>query len=453
MTVHRYWTNSSVLNLAENNDPINVVIQKARNLVLSFVEKGGKNPPIDPFEIAEFLNLKTQPSENVRDARTFFKNGKFIIEFNPNRPNSRIRYSISHEIIHTLFPDCKDEIRNRATHSEMKSDDWQLEMLCNIGASEILMPIGSFPSLDSEKLSIDTLINLRKVYDVSFESLLLRFIKLTPHQCIVFSASRPNPEKSVYKIDYSIPSTSIQKILPNGLVLPSNSVVSDCTAIGFTAKGEEKWDQEVDFYKVEGMGIPAYPGQIYPRVMGFIRPNKQISSHIQKPNFVKGDATKPRGGGNKIIAFVVNDATPRWGAGFGLAIKKKWNFVQNNFIQWVEESPQNFKLGSVKNIHIDVDTSILTLISQHGYGASGKPRIRYSALQNCLEKLAEIAKEKSASVHMPMIGSGQAGGNWTIILEMIKETLSKKGIEVTIYELPNQKQIKGQQQSLLFSEQ
>lgn len=451
MTVHRYWTNSSVLNLAENNDPINVVIQKARSLVLSFIEKGGKIPPIDPFEVADFLNLNTQPSENVRDARTFFKNGKFTIEFNPNRPNSRIRYSISHEIIHTLFPDCKDEIRNRATHSEMKSDDWQLEMLCNIGASEILMPIGSFPSLDSQKLSIDSLIELRKTYDVSFESLLLRFIKLTPHQCIIFSASRPDPEKSVYKIDYSIPSTSMQKHLPKGLILPFDSVILDCTAIGFTVKGEEKWGQDSEFIKVEGMGIPAYPGQFYPRVMGFIKPNKQIASHIKKPNLVKGDATKPRGIGNKIIAFVVNDATPRWGAGFALAIRKKWSFIQNSFIKWVERNPKDFKLGNIKNINIDQDVSIVTLISQHGYGASGKPRIRYSALQNCLEQLAEVAKEKSASVHMPMIGSGQAGGNWTIIFEMIKETLSKKGIEVTIYELPNQKQLKGQQQSLLFS--
>jgi Zn-dependent peptidase ImmA (M78 family)/O-acetyl-ADP-ribose deacetylase (regulator of RNase III) len=452
MTGHHYWTNSSVLSLAGSNNPINDIIQRTRNLVLSFIEKGGMPLPIDPFEIANFLNLQTVPSESVRDARTSFKNGKFIIEFNPNRPKNRIRYSVSHEIVHTLFPDCKNEIRNRATHTEMKSDDWQLEMLCNIGASEILMPIGSFPSLDSEKLSIDTLINLRKSYDVSFESLLLRFIKLTPHQCIVFSASRPNPEKSVYKIDYSIPSTSIGKSLPNGLILPPNSVISDCTAIGFTAKGEEKWNQESDFYKVEGMGIPAYPGQTYPRVMGFVRPSKQISSHVQKPNIVKGDATKPRGTGNKIIAFVVNDTTPRWGAGFALAIRKKWSFVQNNFVQWVDESPQNFKLGSVKNIDIDGDTSVVTLISQHGYGASNKPRIRYSDLQNCLGQLAKIAKEKSATVHMPMIGSGEAGGNWTIILEIIKETLSEKGIEVTIYQLPNQKQLNGQQQSLLFSE-
>lgn len=452
MTSHRYWTNSSVLSLAEHNDPIKVVTQKARNLVLNFVEKRGVMPPIDPFEVADFLNLKTIPSESVRDARTVFKNGSLFIEFNPNRPKSRIRYSISHEIIHTLFPDCKDEIRNRATHSEMKSDEWQLEMLCNIGASEILMPIGSFPNLDSEELSIDTLINLRKNYDVSFESLLLRFIKLTSHQCIVFSASRPNPEKSVYKIDYSIPSASMKKTLSNGLILPSNSVISDCTAIGFTAKGVEKWKEDLDFCKVEGMGIPAYPGQLYPRVMGLVRPNEQISSHIQKPNIVKGDATDPRGKGNKIIAFVVNDATPRWGAGFALAVRKKWTFVQDNFIKWVEGNSRNLKLGAVKNINIDTETSVVTLVSQHGYGVSSKPRIRYSALQNCLDALAEIAEEKSASVHMPMIGSGQAGGNWSIIFEMIKETLSKKGIEVTIYEIPNQKELKGQQQSLLFSE-
>lgn len=448
-----YWTNSSVLRLAENRNPIDVITQNARNLILKFLESGATGPPFDPFKLADFLKLQTVPSENVRDARTVYHNGKFFIEFNPNRPRGRVRYSVSHEIVHTLFPDCKDEIRNRATHEDMQKDEWQLEMLCNIGASEILMPIGSFPQLKIEKLSIDNLLELRKEFDVSVEALLLRFIKLTQHQCAIFASSRINPDKSQYKIDYAISSQSMPIQIPSGLKLPNSSLVSDCTAIGFTAKGHEKWNIELESVKVECIGIPAYPNQTYPRVMGLIQPMKRLETEARsnKPNLVKGDATKPRGEGEKIIAFVVNDTTPRWGAGFALTVRKKWSFIQDNFIKWAENNPRKFNLGNIHIIPLDFHTNCVTLICQHGYGASPKPRIRYSALKECLEKLATVAKEKGASIHMPKIGSGQAAGNWSIILEMIGETLTSQGLDVTIYEFFDKKPKKGQQLQLVYS--
>ena len=37
---------------------------------------------------------------------------------------------------------------------------------------------------------------------------------------------------------------------------------------------------------------------------------------------------------------------------------------------------------------------------------------------------------------MPRIGAGQAGGDWTIIREMIDEELARRGIDVTVYALP-----------------
>src|SRR5947209_6520782 len=168
------WTNSSVLALAGTYDPVDVITQKTRSVILDFIETGQSVPPLDPFALADYLKIAVVPREDIRDARTVpAGGGRFVIEFNPNRPRGRVRYSISHEITHTLFPDCRELIRNRATHEEMKADEWQLEMLCNIGASELLMPVGSFPSLQEQTLSIDHLMELRKEYDVSTEALLL----------------------------------------------------------------------------------------------------------------------------------------------------------------------------------------------------------------------------------------------------------------------------------------
>ena len=73
------------------------------------------------------------------------------IEYNPNRPRERRRYSVAHEIAHTLFPDCAKRVRHRGSHHGKRpgSDDWQLEALCNIAAAEILMPVvGTLPFMD-----------------------------------------------------------------------------------------------------------------------------------------------------------------------------------------------------------------------------------------------------------------------------------------------------------------
>jgi len=433
-----YWINSSILALAGDRDPVEIITQKARTIVLNFAEEGNAGPPFDPFAIAEFLKISVVPREDIRDARTIHATGgKFVIEFNPNQPRGRVRYSIAHEIIHTLFPDCHERVRNRATHEAMKDDEWQLEMVCNIGAAELLMPIGSFPDLEEQSLSIDKLLELRKKYDVSTEALLLRFAKLTKNACCVFSASRKESETDHYQIDYAITSKSFRTALPSGLTLPKTSVVRECTAIGFTAKAVESWVLALGKLNVECVGIPPYPGKQYPRVMGVIRSDKERLSYERKLTYLKGDAMMPRGGDNRIIAHIVNDKTPRWGAGFGLEIRKKWPFVQEDFLSWASLHGAALSLGDLHLSKVDSSLSVAHMICQHGYGPSAKPRIRYKAVKTCLDKLGEIAVKHNASIHMPRIGCGQAGGSWTVVWELIDEALCQRGINVTVYDLPN----------------
>lgn len=78
---------------------------------------------------------------------------------------------------------------------------------------------------------------------------------------------------------------------------------------------------------------------------------------------------------------------------------------------------------------------VFSMIAQKGYGPSEKPRIRYAALEVCLYELGEVAKRLGASVHMPKIGTGYAGGNWRIIEELIAEKLCNLGVLVTVYSL------------------
>ena len=87
-----------------------------------------------------------------------------------------------------------------------------------------------------------------------------------------------------------------------------------------------------------------------PRVIGLVWRGKREPKLRPEPKVLKGNATELRGSDKKILAFVVNDKTPRWGAGFALAVRKKWSEVQTEFVEWVERNPDLFKLGHVHQI-------------------------------------------------------------------------------------------------------
>src|ERR1035437_6646593 len=143
----QYWTHESISAIGLESDPIHFITESARDLVFSAIESGWQGPPFDPFQLANFSGIKVFPNEDVADARTVpAAGGRFVIEFNPNRPRHRIKYSICHEIAHTFFPDCSERIRNRASIQEMSGNDWQLENRLSTSISTSTPSAPSSPS-------------------------------------------------------------------------------------------------------------------------------------------------------------------------------------------------------------------------------------------------------------------------------------------------------------------
>ena len=153
--------------------------------------------------------------------------------------------------------------------------------------------------------------------------------------------------------------------------------------------------------------------------------------------YVIGDATVPQGIGNKIIVHICNDIG-KWGRGFVLALSNKWPQTRENYISWSKgKYNYPFVLGEVQFVKVEADVWVANMIGQHGLHKPNQtiPPVRYNAIRLGLQKVKEFAQEKNASIHMPKIGSGLAGGNWDIISEIINEELSNAGYEVTVYEL------------------
>jgi len=432
------WTHESVLALSPRGNPVEAITAKARQSVFRAIENGWPGPPYDPFALAEFLKISVEPRQDVIDARTIYVGGgKFRIEFNPDRSAARTNFSIAHEIAHTLFPDCREAIRNRYTHAEMRANEWELEVLCNIGAAEILMPAGSFSPPENGPISIDAVIELQRQFVVSTEAILLRIAKLAAQQCFVFAAHRDEKRNShEYQIDYAKSSRTWSIALPPRLLLPKATVLSECTAIGFTAKREEEWVPGQGSWKVECIGIAPFPGYVYPRVVGIVRPATDATMESTRIQYLRGDATEPRGDGSRIIVHVVNDKAMIWGRGFAAAVRTRWPHAQKDFKQWVLAERSEFHAGQIRIVKLEDSLELASLVAQHGYGPSLFPRIQYSALEECLTAVASHAKEINASVHMPRIGCGEARGDWNIVSELIDETLSRNGVSVTVYDLP-----------------
>lgn len=150
---------------------------------------------------------------------------------------------------------------------------------------------------------------------------------------------------------------------------------------------------------------------------------------------IKGDATSPQAKGPKIISHVCNDIGG-WGKGFVLALSKRWPEPEADYRAWHRGRAGNdFGLGAVRLVRVRPDTWVANMVGQHGIrtGSAGVP-IRYDAVERCLAALADHAVELDASVHMPRIGCGLAGGKWSRIEPLIRQALCERGVAVTVYD-------------------
>lgn len=153
--------------------------------------------------------------------------------------------------------------------------------------------------------------------------------------------------------------------------------------------------------------------------------------------FVTGDATAPIGDGPKIIAHICNDIGG-WGAGFVGALSKRWKQPERAYRAWYRSGESGgFRLGAARLVEVGEGLFVANIIGQRDIkrGRDGTPPVRYDAMREGLAAVRAHAIERGASVHMPRIGCGLAGGDWAIVEAMVREELVAHKINVTVYDL------------------
>lgn len=123
------------------------------------------------------------------------------------------------------------------------------------------------------------------------------------------------------------------------------------------------------------------------------------------------------------------------GSGVAKALYEEWPAVRHRYL-----AMPNMVLGEMEIIWGSIDTRIANMIGQHkvmvgrdengiAIGEDGQPPVRYDALRECMNKVANNIVENqekgnTCEIHTPKFGADLAGGDWEVIEGMISEIWS-----------------------------
>jgi hypothetical protein len=180
----RLYSDPDVISLiratGELVDPRTAVISLAARLNQEFetLADGALHPMERLTLIASLCGLDVQPMSTTtrqseqRDAVLIPTTGprKGTVVYNPTRPSGRVAFSIAHEIAHTFFPNSISGARFRAICTDGSKEANELERLCDLAASELLMPCAKFRAALRGEFGLHVVPRLAEQFGASYEA-------------------------------------------------------------------------------------------------------------------------------------------------------------------------------------------------------------------------------------------------------------------------------------------
>jgi hypothetical protein len=214
-----------------------------------FTEK----PPFDPAACARALGMKVQeirdPSLPFAAALLPCRGRSFVILVNTYRASqARRRFSIAHEIAHTLLPNAMDAKHYR--EGQATCDDREIERLADQGAAMLLMPPDLFAGdLADLGLYPSTLLELSQLYGVSLSAAAVNAARTSRQACAICLCScqagpaalrtRLVQERKPWSIVRAYRSATFPISLYRGKSLPDESVVAKAAVVGREIERQE----------------------------------------------------------------------------------------------------------------------------------------------------------------------------------------------------------------------
>jgi hypothetical protein len=183
----RRYTDPDIISLIRATgqlvDPRSAVIHQARQLNAEYRSFGNLSEPFERLKIlASLRGLDIAEMDAQRSSRekrdavlvpgSASKRG--LILYNPSRQRGRIGFSVAHEIAHTFFPNSVSGARFRTMCDPDSREGNELERLCDLAASEILMPLEDFVKARGKAIGFQSVERLSTIFGSSYESTVFR---------------------------------------------------------------------------------------------------------------------------------------------------------------------------------------------------------------------------------------------------------------------------------------
>ena len=162
----------ALLASTSKSDPEDAIRTSARDFASAAIQDyDWSGPPFDLVALASLRGFKVKETTDLRPTQdACITPGQILL--NRNKPAVRRRYSLAHEIVHTLFPDYHAQLKKAGIFWRAEGEgDPLVEELCQVGAAELLMPLAVF----SERANrggptLDNVHGLTNVFGASFEA-------------------------------------------------------------------------------------------------------------------------------------------------------------------------------------------------------------------------------------------------------------------------------------------
>jgi IrrE N-terminal-like domain len=278
-------------------DPRVALREKAREVFALYQATIGElEPPINMEAIASLRGIRRSdelplfsPDAELASDST----GRAIMRVNPDRPETRQRFSMAHEVVHTFFPEYELKVQCRPDPRFRDADNPadRLETLCDAGAAELLFPLPCFLPHAAKVTDAAALVALAARYGASREATVRRFAetsercvaavfltwKLAPTQKRDFNPNQmnlygTNPVVEAWaarelRVEYSIPST---RFAAQSLYLPKDKSLDVEGPLRLATTGNcADGDADLDFGPARGRyRITALPVYTQPQERG-----------------------------------------------------------------------------------------------------------------------------------------------------------------------------------------
>ncbi|HEX8363536.1 MAG TPA: ImmA/IrrE family metallo-endopeptidase [Longimicrobium sp.] len=208
------------------SSPDEAMRRRARALVDRALKLGWEGPPFDLELLASVAGYRvhTETLGEGQDGCVDAVTRRILVS--ARLPPPRRRFTVAHEVAHTLLPDFGSDVTMHHASAEHKwAEQSPVEQICHVGAAELLMPLGAFrAACGREPISVQGIARVAANFEASFQAVARRWVSLVPSGTSL-AVARPMPPDGDLTVIASVRGGTGKPLhLPWGRVLPRGSV-------------------------------------------------------------------------------------------------------------------------------------------------------------------------------------------------------------------------------------